>query len=507
VRPSETDPRRRASAATAARRCAPLLACISVAFVLSGAACPTPGAHLSLAAARLYATGADPQSFAIADLNGDRRPDVVTANSDGKSVSVLLNRGNGTFAPKRDYRVGGEAASVIVAELNGDAKPDLVVRRGGSFSVLLNRGDGSFVRGQSTEAELSCEHCLAGADLNGDRRADVVTAGGESSVSVFVNRGDGTFVPRRDYVVAGPDVGEIVLADLNGDGRPDIATAADFRVSVLINKGDGSFGPLRNYKARVCACTGSFGAADLNRDNAIDLVGTGQFEDEMDFASVLLNRGHGTFLRARKYAIGTNAGESALADLNGDSAPELIGGFETRVAVLVNRGNGTFRSRRTYRTPWFFHFTVADVNGGGALDIVLSSWDLGRVGVLQNRGHGRFSSLLQYRTLGGPVSLAVADLNGDRTKDVLTLSNATDGGGNRVSVLLNKPGLCDVQDVFQKTLAVARAMLARGGCRLGRAAWGYSTVKRGRVMRQQPRFGTVLRRGSAVDVILSLGQQ
>lgn len=482
-----------------------LLACISVAFVLSGAARPAPGGRLSLAAVRSYATGAGPQSFAVADLNADRRPDVVTANSDGKSVSVLLDRAIGTFAPKRDYRVGGEAESVIVAELNGDAKPDLVVRRGsGSFSVLLNRGDGRFVHGQSTEAGLSCEHCVASADLNGDRRADVVTVG-DDVVSVFVNRGDGTFAPVRDYAVAGPDVGELVLADLSGDGRPDIATAADRRVSVLLSKGDGSFGPLRNYKARGCACTGSLAAADLNRDKAIDLVSTGQWEDVMDFASVLLNRGHGTFLRARKYPVGTNAGESALADLNGDSAPDLIAQFEGKVAVFSNRGNGTFRRKRDYSTPGFFQFTVADVNGRSP-DLVFASWDLGRVGVLLNRGHGKFSRLLQYRTLDGPTSLAVTDVNTDRLRDVLTLSNATEGGGNRVSVLLNKPGLCDVQDVFQKTLAVARATLARGGCHFGRVTWGYSTVRRGHVIAQRPRFGAVLRDGGTVNIVLSLGR-
>jgi intracellular sulfur oxidation DsrE/DsrF family protein len=484
-----------------------LLACISVAFALSGAARPAPGGRLSLAAVRSYATGADPQSFAVADLNADRRPDVVTANSDGKSVSVLLDHANGTLAAKHDYRVGGEAESVIVAELNGDPKPDLVVRQGRGFSVLFNRGDGRFVQGQSTDAELSCEHCLASADLNGDHRADVVTIGDDGLVSVFVNRGDGTFMAGRHYVVAGPDVGAVVLADLSGDGRPDIATATEHRVSVLLSKGDGSFGPLRNYKARVCACTGSLAAADLNRDKAIDLVSTEQFEDEMDFASVLLNRGHGTFLRARGYAIGTNVGESAaVADLNGDGAPELIVQYESRVTVFINRRNGTFERRRDYSTPWFFDLTVADVNGGSP-DLVFASWDRGRVGVLLNRGHGKFGGLLQYRTLDGPTSVAVADLNRDRSGDVLTLSNATDGGGNRVSVLLNKPGLCNVQDAFRKTLPAARATLARGNCRLGRVTWDHSTVKRRLVMGQRPKFGAVLRRGSAVDVVLSLGQR
>jgi FG-GAP-like repeat len=269
-------------------------------------------------------------------------------------------------------------------------------------------------------------------------------------------------------------------------------------VSVRLNKGDGSFGPLRTYKGRI-----SLVAADLNRDKAIDLVSTDKSEDVMDFAWVLLNRGHGTFLRARKYAIGKNAGASALADLNGDSAPELIAQYEGRVAVFINRGNGTFRRTRDYSTPGFFHFTVADVNGGSP-DLVSASWDLGRVGVLLNRGHGKLGRLLQYRTLAGPTSVAVADLNGDRSGDVLTLS---DRGGKRVSVLLNKPRLCNVQDVFRKTLPAARATLASGGCRLGRVTWGYSTVKRGHVMAQRPRFGAVLRDGASVDIVLSLGRR
>ena len=75
-----------------------------------------------------------------------------------------------------------------------------------------------------------------------------------------------------------------------------------------------------------------------------------------------------------------------------------------------------------------------------------------------------------------------------------------------MSVLLNKPGLCNVQDVFQKNLVGARATIAHGGCRLGRVTWGHSTVKRGLVMAERPRFGAVLRRGANVDIVLSLGR-
>ena len=369
------------------------------------------------------------------------------------------------------------------------------------FGVLLNRGDGTFGPIQPIEGGPKCCNLLAAADLNGDRRADVV-ARTANVVSVFLNRGDGTFLPERDYRVPGTEPGQVVLADLNGDDRPDIATA-ETQVSVLLNKGDGSFAVPRNYEARVY---GSLAAADLNRDGAIDLVGADGPEDKMGFASVLLNRGHGSFRRARAYATGTNLGEWSLADLNGDAAPKLIAQYEARVAVFTNRGNGTFGPKRSYSTPWFFHFTVGDVNGGSP-DLVFASWDLGRVGILLNRVRGRFGQLLQYRTLGGPDFPTVADMNGDRSPDVLTLSNSVDGGGDRVSVLLNKPGLCNVQDAFRKTLVAARATLARGDCRLGRVTWGHSTVKRGLVMGQRPKFGAVLRRGSAVDVVLSLGQR
>lgn len=483
--------------------CTALLVGIVSALALGGSAHPAANLRLSLSTAKHYATGANPNSFVLADLNADRRPDVVTANFDGKSVSVLLSRRNGRFAAKRDYGVGTNAESVKVAELNGDGKPDLVVKGYDTrfFAVFLNQGDGKFAPRLVTTTGRTF-WSLRTADLNGDGRADVVTR--SDAVSVFLNNGDGTFLPRRDYELAYEEPGALVVADLNHDARPDFATPVSRGIAVFLNNGDGSFGPRRKYSERAC-CWPLVGV-DVNRDGAPDLVSTYNPDEAVGSLSVLLNRGNGSFRRARTYAVGGDVGESAVADLNGDSAPELVAQHGSRVSVFLNRGNGTFLRKHDYPAPWYFHFTVGDVNGG-APDLVFASWDLGRVGVLLNRGHGMFGALLEYRTLGGPTSVAVADLNDDRARDVLTLSNATDGGGDRVSVLLNAPGKCDVQDVFRSTLEAARARLVRGDCRLGRVTWGYSTVKPGRVMGQRPKFGTVLQRGTAVDVVLSRGQR
>ena len=60
-----------------------------------------------------YGVGKTPKSVAAADLNGDGRIDLVTANQDGASVSVLLNLGNGTFAPAVNYTATASGNSGI----------------------------------------------------------------------------------------------------------------------------------------------------------------------------------------------------------------------------------------------------------------------------------------------------------------------------------------------------------------------------------------------------------
>ena len=76
----------------------------------------------------------------------------MTANSDANTVSVLLNRGDGSFQPKLDYATGRRPSSVAIGDLNGDGKPDLATANvdGNTVSVLLNRGDGSFAGQAST---------------------------------------------------------------------------------------------------------------------------------------------------------------------------------------------------------------------------------------------------------------------------------------------------------------------------------------------------------------------
>jgi FG-GAP-like repeat len=74
---------------------------------------------------RNYPTGKSP-ALVIADVDGDGELDLVTANEDADSVSVLLNRGDGSFRSKVDFGAGKSPDALALADLNGDGRQDVV---------------------------------------------------------------------------------------------------------------------------------------------------------------------------------------------------------------------------------------------------------------------------------------------------------------------------------------------------------------------------------------------
>jgi len=89
---------------------------------------------------------------AVADLKGDGKPDLVTANASGgfggssSNVSVLLGNGDGTFQAAQNYQAGPNPAAVAVVDVNSIGIPSLVVANpsANSVSVLFGRGTEAF---------------------------------------------------------------------------------------------------------------------------------------------------------------------------------------------------------------------------------------------------------------------------------------------------------------------------------------------------------------------------
>jgi hypothetical protein len=127
--------------------------------------------------------------LAIADLNGDGRLDVVSRNLDevcvtepgcytelAGSVSVFLNKSDGTFRRQHGYPTGfaGGRGSFAVTDLNGDQRPEIIVAEG-RVTVLANRGDGSLRPKLEYQGSSGGFKDLATGDLNADGKADLVT--------------------------------------------------------------------------------------------------------------------------------------------------------------------------------------------------------------------------------------------------------------------------------------------------------------------------------------------
>lgn len=111
-------------------------------------------------------------SVAVGDFNGDGNPDLAAANRDGANVGVLLGNGDGTFQTVVTYSQQ-LPAYVVVADFNGDGKPDLAIaNEANPMSVLLNKGDGTFLAGGSYDASGN-PNWLAAGDFNGDSHPDL----------------------------------------------------------------------------------------------------------------------------------------------------------------------------------------------------------------------------------------------------------------------------------------------------------------------------------------------
>ena len=399
-------------------------------------------------------------SSVTGDLNGDGRPDVASVGVD--TVSVFISKGDGTFQAPHAYLTGGDPADAVIADLNGDGHPDVAVAEADGFvSTFMNGGDGTlgvrrdYAAGSDGFGPVS----IAAADLDGDGSADLVAANGDPSISVFHNTGAGTFAAQRDSRLTGGDAVSLAAGDLNGDARPDVVTGG---VAVLLNDGDGTFTE-RDYDARDSR---SIALGDLNCDGKLDVATANGGEG----VSVLLNEGDGRLGPARAYAvlrqwdygyIPAEPQSLAIADLNGDGRPDLAtANFDERASVLVNVGEGRF---------------------GSPIDLRAAKC-------------GDF--------FGRDRALSTADLNGDGRADLVAAANVG------VCVSLAKPGLCNVQDVRGLTLPEAKALLARGHCRVGAVRHARAQyVKRGLVTAERPGFGSVLRAGAKVGLVVSSGRR
>jgi hypothetical protein len=180
----------------------------------------------------------NPPSVTAIDLNHDARLDLVAANGQTDSISVLLGAGRREFEQAVHYSVGSGPGMLAVADFNRDGNIDVAVENFGSndVSVLLGDGEGTFRLGGMFNVG-SGPGGIELADFNGDGIVDLVVANHLSDdVSLLLGRGDGTFLAATSCRVGETPAG-MAVGDFDRDGRTDFAVADHWSkcVSVVLN--------------------------------------------------------------------------------------------------------------------------------------------------------------------------------------------------------------------------------------------------------------------------------
>jgi hypothetical protein len=314
--------------------------------------------------------GADagPQALAVADLDGDRQPDLVAVNQEDDTISVLLGQGNGTFADRLALpSIAGTPTAVAVADLGSpvasdlDGLPDvLAVDRMGGITLYFGDGDGNFeLSGQAfDEIEYAggAPSDLVGvaiADFDGDERPDLALLDAFNIVYLLCNR-SGVFdvCPDESRETGGSDPVDIAAGDFNGDGKKDVAVLNRFSgdVSLITGNGDGTFATDPVLVSAIRSAgeePQAFAAGRLNAD-ALDDLAVVNFDDaSIENGVALLGRSDDSFTSV-PFAAPLFARAIALADFAGDTALDAVtvnsqnGSVSLQPSILVGEGTGDF---------------------------------------------------------------------------------------------------------------------------------------------------------------------
>ncbi len=338
-----------------------------------GDVCPVPESPV--------AAGIDPCDISVGDFNRDGRPDVAVPNSDftredepDHVANVLFGTGDGLGAPVV-YAAGGPLpVSIVTLDHDGDGFDDLAVGNSstGSVTRLENTGSGS------------------------------------TGLDVFETLG---------FTLPSDVVGTIAAGDIDGDGVDEIVLPVPaVQASLAVIDGfDVTVSPVPENVVELAV-------GDIDDDGIDDVVvatGAGNLQ-------VLRNEGDQWTVVSSVYAESYNFGQVALADLDGDGHLDaLTTGIDGQdlggvLRTFAGDGSGGFSSWTFERRANDFGLhglAVADFDADGLPDVVLTERERDRVYFYRATAPAEFEMIAEYATGETPVSVSVADFNGDDVPD------------------------------------------------------------------------------------------
>jgi len=195
-------------------------------------------------------------------MNGDGRVDLVSYT--GSSITVGLNRGNGTFQASVSFNAGVGVTDISLGDLDGDGDLDVAARvASGRVHVLYGNGAGSFGLYANTGVGTGTGGLTTG-DFNRDGIDDIAFLTGTLKLSIMLGQANGTFSAERTFGGSAVGATELKAYDMNGDGYLDLVEGN----GIHYGNGDGTFGNV----VSVSYLNGDIAVADFTGDGVLDLM-------------------------------------------------------------------------------------------------------------------------------------------------------------------------------------------------------------------------------------------
>jgi FG-GAP-like repeat len=348
--------------------------------------------------------GNKPGPVMLADVNHDGHLDILVANVESETLTVLLGDGKGHFvaAPGAPIATGKEPNDIAVGDFNGDGNLDLLIANTGTpyLTILLGDGKGGFkASAHSPFKTLSDPHVhgVAVGDFNGDGKLDVVTdSWGNNQILMFAGDGKGNLnLPGKIFNVGKRPYERLRVADFNKDGIPDVVTTdlGQNAVTILLGDGHGGFREASGSPFAAGAAPWAVAIDDVNKDGNLDLVVIPYAPDVKDpkqvGMTVLLGDGKGGFrtMPGSPFSLAGCGGPQLVAagDLNGDGQRDVVvscAQSNSLVFYMGTRDGGFQISSRQLKDIGWSGMAIGDLNGDGKDDVVVSNNGSGTITVL-----------------------------------------------------------------------------------------------------------------------------
>ncbi len=353
-------------------------------------------------------------SFRLADVNGDRVPDIVAppARLGDGDLKIWIGDGTGRFKPwplsmseggKPLMRFSIDYGGVAVGDIDGDGHTDVVsASHGGGLVSLFGDGKGGFavVRAGLPKRDLSAQ-AVTLVDADGDRKLDLVASRDivdpepnqgvdkmQVRVYAFLGREKG-WEHRKEGIVGGFYSNSLDTWDFDADGKQDVLTGSHYTGALTLlwkNQGDGTFSPvmfpaIEVYSYHFATAPGTFGKGRAAAFADSILMQTNVPQNARAAGITLYSFQNGEWARHRLWRKSDPKSSIyglAMGDLDGDGLDEVVftDSDRRRLRILTQAPDGSFGEVDEAEEPAIDSpgqcVRLADLNADGRLDVVVS---------------------------------------------------------------------------------------------------------------------------------------